>query len=187
MITLMVAGGYDIYAQSESVSVSIGSAAPEEELEIVEKIFQFDIRKDRYIIRDPIFIDGYVDYIKHPPYINIEILDGNNQRVENVYVFPGKDNYFFYHTKALPSWLPAWEDMTYTVRVTYDGHSEEKYFDLVHHSKNYDPQSVESLQTQLANANIKNHNLLQKIEELNQQIILKQEEMDAMFCYKAPV
>ena len=74
--------------------------------------------------------------------------------------------------------------MTYTVRVTYDGQTDEKYFDLVNSSKDYDPQSVESLQTQLAKANIKNDNLLQQIDELKQQIIEKEEEMENMFCYK---
>ncbi len=154
---------------------------PLENEELVEKIFEFDIRKDRYVQKEPIFISGYVQYISPTPYINIKIFDGNNQLVENIYLFPNKDNYFFYHTKSVPSWGI---DMTYTVKVTYDGQSGEKYFKLVSHSKDYDPQSVESLQKKLAQSYTKNNNLLIEINKLKEEIELKQAEMDSMSCYK---
>jgi plastocyanin len=151
--------------------------------ENVEEIFEFNIRKDRYVDREPIFIDGYVKYHKNPPYINIKILENNVTLVENVYVLLDKDNYFFYHTKSSQSWeIPT----NYTVRVTYDGKSSEKYFDLVTNDKDYNPQSVESLQTKLGKLKIDNHNLQQKIKELEEALVQKEEEMNNMFCYKVP-
>ena len=149
-----------------------------------EKSINFDIRRDTYVSKEPIFIDGYVNSIKYPPYINIRISGSDGLLVENVYVFPSKDNYFFYHTKSFPSWeIP----MTYTVKVTYAGYSLTKNFDLVDNSKDYDPQSVESLQKEIAKINIKNHNYKQKIKDLEETISQKQKEMDSMYCYKVPV
>lgn len=141
---------------------------------------KFDIRKNKYVAHEAIWIDGYVKYHKNPPYINIKILENNGMLVENVYVLPGKDNYFFYHTKASPT---LWEiPMSYTVKVTYDGKSIEKYFDVVNHSKDYDPQSVESLQTKLAKLMGENHNLQQKIQKLEKSLNQKETEMENMFC-----
>lgn len=145
-----------------------------------EEIFEFDIRRKTYSFRDPIYIAGEVKYIKNPPYINIKISEDSGMLVENVYVFPKKDNSFFYHTKAKHSWeIP----MTYEVKITYGGYSETKYFDLVNTSKDYDPQSISSLQNKLALAQIKNHQLIEKIKELEKSLIEKQEEMENLFCY----
>ncbi len=156
---------------------------PTKNIEVEKEIFEFDIRRDKYSAKEPIFIDGYVKYIKYPSHINIKISEVGGKLVENVYVLPGKDNYFFYNTKSLPSWeIPS----TYSVKVTYDNKSEVKYFDLVTNNKDYNPQSVDSLQSKLGKLKIDNHKFQQKIKELEELLIQKEKEMRNMFCYKLP-
>lgn len=168
------------YASNSCVLIT---QPPTKNIEVEKEIFEFDIRRDKYSAKEPIFIDGYVKYIKYPSHINIKISEVGGKLVENVYVLPGKDNYFFYNTKSLPSWeIPS----TYSVKVTYDNKSDVKYFDLVINNKDYNPQSVDSLQSKLGKLKIDNHKFQQKIQELEELLVQKEIEMRNMFCYKLP-